>query len=126
MIEQAIQPTAEQLDTLRHMLGINKRERCKPYRDHYCANEGDPHLVAMASVGLVRLARRPSPGLPYETYVTTPLGRKLAIESQRTMLLSPAKQRYVDFLNARDADPDLTFRDFLKRTGSAPMRSEGE
>jgi hypothetical protein len=123
MTAASVSATPEQLRVLRHMLGIDKRERCEPYRDHYCANEGDEELAEMARAGLVRLARRPTPGLPYDTYVTTPRGREAAIESQRAMRLSPAQQRYHDFLNMRDACPDLTFREFLTTRGSAP-RSE--
>ena len=40
--------TTDQLQTLRHMLGIDKPdERApEPYRDHYCASRGDADKVA--------------------------------------------------------------------------------
>lgn len=134
MIEQAIQPTDEQLRILRHMLGINKRAKCEPYRDYFSANAGDPRLAEMAKAGLVVLAIPARPGRDGEAYgngevyVTTRKGRELAIASQRAMVPNRGRQRYHDFLRARDVDPDLTFRDFLRRdstAGSAPRSEVG-
>lgn len=71
-------PTPEQLDTLRHMLGINDRYTKEPTRDHYAAPIGDLSLWKMSNAGLVeRYAVRG----PYEWYRTTPAGRAAAVES---------------------------------------------
>ena len=39
--------TDEQLQTLRHMLGIDKPDEREPepYRDYYCASRGDANLA---------------------------------------------------------------------------------
>lgn len=52
---EAMELTAEQTDTLRHMLGINdSRERDpKPTRDYFCANPGDADLVELERLGMV-------------------------------------------------------------------------
>ena len=105
-------PTPEQLDTLRHMLGINDLYVAEPapYRDYYAAPIGDLILWQMANAGLVeRYAMRG----PYEWYRTTPAGRAAAVESHKRIRAPKGKRLYVKFLSVRDCCPDLTFREFL-------------
>lgn len=118
--------TDEQLRILRHMLGIDdgSKARPEPYRDHYCANAGDPQLVELARLGMVRLAGKPSPGLPYETYVTTEAGRAAAIASFRAIQAPKKKRVYLRFLEVSEVCPDLTFREFLVREEFAEIRRE--
>lgn len=117
-----IELTREQLRTLRHMLGIDRPDlaRPEPWRDYYCANPGDPELVELARLGAVRLYDTRG---GYEWYTCTPEGRTAAIASHKTIRHSPARLRYIRFLDMRECYPDLTFRQFL--TDSRYSMSEG-
>ena len=105
-------PTDEQLGTLRHMLGIT--DRCMkdplPYRDYYAAPCGDAELLAMADAGLVeRYAADPR----YDWYRTTAAGRAAAMASHKRIRASKGRRMYSQFLSVRDCWPELTFRQFL-------------
>lgn len=104
--------TVAQLQTLRHMLGIDVTDRADPvpYRDYYAAALGDPELIAMEQVGAVTCFHRDG---HYDWYRCTDAGRAAAIVSQRNMLEPKAQRRYARFLEVADAHPGLTFRDFL-------------
>lgn len=121
--------TDEQLRILRHMLGVDdRRNKVRPYRDYYCANPGDEALVELARIGAVsRYAER----YGYHWYRTTDQGKAAGIASAEARVLTPAKRRYMDFLDAKDACPDLTFKAFLTgRSSHEPDRpacgSEGD
>ena len=104
--------SVEQLRVLRHMLGINdpSMDVPKPYRDYYCANPGDPTMVELERIGAVRLYDTRG---DYAWYTCTPEGRAAGIASHKTIRYSPAKRRYIRFLDLRDCCPDLSFRQFL-------------
>lgn len=102
--------TPEQLDTLRHMLGINDLNGREPipYRDYYCANPGDPRLYELQRLGKVTIY---SAHGGYEWFRCTDEGRAEAIAS--VPKLSRGRRRYLEFLRVSDVRPDMTFRDFL-------------
>jgi hypothetical protein len=101
-----------QLRTLRHMLGINthEAERPKPWRNYYCANPGEKEMVELARLGAIEIYDTRG---GYEWWRCTDVGRATAIASHKTIRHSPAKRRYIRFLNLRECYPDLTFRQFL-------------
>lgn len=113
MSEQAQGLSPEQLDTLRHMLGINtpNHREPKPYRHYYCAAAGDRKLAELARLGAVELV--PNALWSGDYYVCTPAGRAAAIASHRTIRRSKGSRVYSKFLGIRDAFNDLTFREFL-------------
>lgn len=113
--------THEQLDTLRHMLGINDpwHSEPKPYRDYYCANPGDENMRELLRLGAVELySTRDS----YEWFKTTPAGRGAAMESYKAIRKTKSARVYSKFLDARDVWPDLTFREFITRPMFAETR----
>lgn len=104
--------TEEQLDTLRHMLGINISDKRDPpeYRDYACANPGDATMHALHAAGMVRMYLV---GNGYEWWTTTDAGKVAARASQRAMLKPKAARVYARFLEVSDVLPDLTFKAFL-------------
>lgn len=110
--DEAMKLSDKQLDTLRHMLGINTPwdARPKPYRDYYCASKGDAKLAELASLGMVRLY---STRDGYEWYCCTDAGKAAAMASHKTIRYTKAKRVYSKFLDVRDALNDLTFHEFL-------------
>lgn len=116
-------PSDEDLRILRHMLGIDDaRKLPKPYRNHYCANAGDPNLVSLAQRGLVVLSRPPSKSIPYETYIATEAGIASATSSARRRAWPRKRRVYDRYLDVKDVCPDLTFRDFLVDPEFAEIR----
>lgn len=107
-----MKPTTEQLETLRHMLGINDpyMKEPKPYRDYYAAPHGDVAMWRMALAGLVE---RYAVDRCYDWYRTTVTGRGAAMASHKAIRASKPKRLYAKFLDVRDCWPDLTFRQFL-------------
>lgn len=121
--ELVLDLSPEQLDTLRHMLGINTPDdrEPKPYRDYYCANRDDPKLKALANAGAVRLySQRDS----YDWYCCTDAGRVAAMRSHRTIRRTKGQRIYSRFLDVSDCCPDLTFRQFLTDAEFAQIRRE--
>lgn len=114
--------TPEQLETLRHMLGINtpRDKEPKPYRDYYCAAKGDKKLAELARLGAVE--RVDTVLWSGDYYITTPAGRAAAMASHRSIRYSRDTRRYCKFLSIKDALPGLTFRDFLTRSEFADAR----
>lgn len=96
------------------MLGIDdpSKARPEPYRDHFCANAGDPELVELERLGMVEPFRS-FMGDTYTTYRTTEAGRAAAIASFKTIQHPKKRRTYLAFLRASDFYPDLTFREFL-------------
>jgi hypothetical protein len=111
--------TAGQLDTLRHMLGINTpNDRApNPYRNYYAANPGDTEMAALAALGMVECYLFKTsdhfPGPCYDYFRCTEAGQLAAMRSHRTIRRSRASRRYSRFLDIRDVYPDLTFSEFL-------------
>ena len=114
--------TDEQLQTLRHMLGIDKPdERApEPYRDYYCASRGDVYLAELARIGAVRLYRQCE---HYDWYTTTDAGRAAAIASHRKIRLRKSARVYSRYLDIADVHADLTFREFLTSPDYASARA---
>lgn len=114
--------TDEQLQTLRHMLGIDKPdERApKPYRDYYCASRGDADLAELARIGAVRLYRQCE---HYDWYCTTDAGRAAAIASHQKIRRPKSKRIYSKYLDIADVHADLTFREFLTSPAYADARA---
>jgi hypothetical protein len=104
--------TDEQLRTLRHMLGIDKPEQREPqpYRNYYCADPRDEHLLALEAAGAVRMYRRCS---HYEWWTCTDAGYAAAIRSHRAIRHRKSRRVYSRFLDISDTRPDLTFREFI-------------
>lgn len=115
--------TPAQLNTLRHMLGVNTpSDRVpKPYRDYYCACAGDPEMAELAAAGAVELL--PNPHWSGDYYVCTPAGRAAAMASHRTIRRSKGSRVYCRFLSVRDCFADLTFHDFLTDPQFAETRA---
>lgn len=114
--------TPEQLDTLRHMLGINTPDdkRPKPYRDYYCASKGDAKLAEMARIGAVELYRIDE---SYEWYCCSPKGREVAMASHKTIRRSKGSRMYSKYLDVHECCPDMTFKDFLTKPEFAESRA---
>ena len=115
--------TNEQLQTLRHMLGIDEPSTPtpKPYRDYYCANPGDERMQELVRLGAVRLyAQRDG----YDWYCTTEAGRAAAMESHKRIQWPKPKRVYSKWLDVRDALPDVTFRRFLTEPRFAETRRD--
>ena len=110
----------DQLQTLRHMLGIDdpQMREPKPYRDYYCANPGDQKMRALLDAGAVVMYRRDS----YEWFTCTELGREAAIRSHKTIRAPKASRVYSRFLDVSDVCPDLTFKQFLTDPDFAETR----
>lgn len=113
----------KQLDTLRHMLGINDpyARRPMPYRDYYCANPGDAKLIELERLGAVE---KYSERGRYHWYCCTPAGRAAAIASHKDIRVTKSKRVYSKFLEVRDAFNELTFRDFLTHPDFRDARRE--
>lgn len=114
--------TPSQLDTLRHMLGINDptQSEARPYRNHYCASLTDTRkLDSLAALGLVEIYKRDN---GYLWYHCTPAGREAALASFPTFRYSRSKRRYLAFLRTREYYPDLTFKVFLTSSEHASAR----
>lgn len=111
-----------QLQTLRHMLGIDKPdERApEPYRDYYCASRGDADMAELARLGAVRLYRQCE---HYDWYTTTDAGRAAAIASHRKIRLPKSKRIYSRYLDVSDVHAGLTFHEFLTSPDYAESRA---
>lgn len=116
--------TADQLHTLRHMLGINTpNDRIpRPYRDYAAVNPGDAEFAELERLGAVECYRRSSPGYSYDYFRCTPAGRAAAMASHRTIRRTKAQRIYSKFLDVRDALNDLTFKEFLTNPEFAESR----
>lgn len=110
----------KQLDILRHMLGINNDFHQRrpfdrePYRDYFCANPGDEQLHELQRLGAVRLYSEHG---SYQWFETTSAGRKAAIDSwyamRKAKKIGKPQRIYSKFLDCRECNQDLTFREFL-------------
>lgn len=118
--------TEQQLDMLRHMLGINTPEHRvpTPYRNYAAVSPGDRLFVEMEALGVVELYRRASGPTEYDYYRCTEAGRLAAMRSHRTIRLPKSKRVYIKFLGIRDAWCELTFREFLTNPEFAQTRRE--
>lgn len=118
--------TDDQLQTLRHMLGIddpNLREP-KPYRNYYAACPGDKEMAALEEVGAVYLVSRPRQGFPYDYYACTEVGELAARRSHRKIRRTKSQRTYAKYLDYSDVCPDITFKEFLTLPEFADARRE--
>lgn len=115
--------SADQLDTLRHMLGINTpdKRRPEPYRDYYCANPGDKDLHELTRLGAVEMYSKRD---GYEWFQCTEAGRTAALASFRTIQYRKPQRIYSAFLDCRDCFADLTFHEFLTSPDYAKTRAD--
>jgi hypothetical protein len=104
--------TPDQLDTLRHMLGINTPNAPKPepFRDYYCANPGDEKLAQIEALGAVECYSKHG---GYWWYRCTDAGRAAAMASHKTIRKSKSSRVYSKYLDVSDVFPGLTFRRFI-------------
>jgi hypothetical protein len=113
----------EQLQILRHMLGIDHPgvRHPLPYRNYYCATPADAHLHELQRLGAVRLYDIRN---GYEWFCCTDAGRAAAMASVRSLRKPQRQRRYAAFLNLKDCWPDLTFRTFLTDKALRRVRDE--
>lgn len=104
--------TADHVHILQHSLGLDRDHR-DPWRNYYAAEDGDPALEALVSLDLMTRGRLLPDGQGLRYYHVTDVGIGAAL-ARLPPRRSRASQRFRRFLNARDAMPDLTFRDFLR------------
>lgn len=103
--------TSNQLDILRHSLGLDAQGHGRPYRNHYVAG-GDDIAVCDGLVELECMSRRVgselSGGDP--VYHVTVKGRAAAMPTTRRKKLT----RYRVWLKLADAFSDWNFGDWIK------------
>lgn len=119
--------TEDQLDTLRHMLGINTPyDRVpKPYRNYAAVNPGDPEFLELEKRGMVKRFARAKPGVTEDDYYRcTEKGRLEAMRSHRNIRKSRSQRRYNKYLEVSDICPDLTFKEFLTDPAFKESRKE--
>lgn len=127
--------TAEELDTLRHMLGINTPwvKRPEPTRDYFATGAGDLKMVWLELLGAVRLYATDWPLNPsLHWYCTTALGRAVAMASFKPYAAQhewyggrrrmQGARRYSKFLDYKECDSRLTFKKFLTQPEYAEAR----
>ena len=121
-----MQPTPEQLDLLRHMLGINDPSQRVPVpcRNYAAVSPGDPCYLDMAQAGLVERYRVAAGANAYDYYRCTDAGREVAMASHKTIRWSKSKRVYRKYLNVSDALTGLTFSQFLRDPQFADLRRE--
>jgi len=112
----------KQLGTLRHMLGINdpSKRRPEPYRNYYCAQKVCPELRELEQLGAVRQYASTK---QYDWFECTDDGRLAAIRSFRSIQYSKSKRRYSIFLDCRECNEGLTFKEFLTAPHYAEARA---
>jgi hypothetical protein len=118
--------TEQQLDMLRHMLGINHPEHRvpRPYRNYAAVEPGDPRFVELEALGMVERYRAAGGNTEYDWYRCTEAGQTAALRSHPTIRLSKSKRVYIRFLDLRDAYSYLTFKEFLTLPEFAQARRE--
>ena len=105
-------PSKEDIHILQHSLGLtDPYAKGRMYRNYYAAGPEEPTLDALVEKGLMVRGRTYNEGTGQYYHVTED-GKKVALEN---MPKPPSKKarRYSRFLNAKDAYPDLTFKEFL-------------
>ena len=99
-------------EILQHSLGIDRVTRV-PWRNYYCAEDGASDLEALVSAGLMERGRTINDERD-RIYIVTTEGTKRAVAALPKPL-SRGQLRYRRYLDAKDAYPDMTFRQFLER-----------
>ncbi|WP_018875257.1 hypothetical protein [Thioalkalivibrio sp. ALJ8] len=112
------------LHLLHHALGISDPAYpdLEPYRNHFMAGPGHsdmPGLERLEDEGLMVRSTHPLAGGVW-VFSATEEGRRIALETRPR--LPKSKLRYRRYLNVRDIDPDLTFREFLSNPEFAHCR----
>lgn len=115
----------EQVDMLRHMLGINdpSKPSPEPYRNYAAVERGDPLMARLVTLGLVQryaCAASELGGLHY--YCCTSAGIAVAKTSFWRRRWTKPKRIYRRFLEVSNCDPDLSFKRFLTDPEFADIR----
>lgn len=118
--------TPEQLDLLRHMLGINDPSQRvpTPYRDYAAVCPGDPSYIEMAQAGLVEIYREAAGANPNDYYCCTAAGREAALASHKAIRWPKARRVYRKYLDVSDVLTGLTFSQFLRDPQFADLRKD--
>lgn len=103
---------------LLHMLGLDADHR-KPWRNHFVTgpDEGDD-IRELVTLGYVVDVRRPGfLDARDRVFVATDAGKAAASEENQRANPPPKtnRRRYLHWLRISDADPDLTFGEYLRR-----------
>lgn len=107
--------TPSQIHILQHSIGISKRHD-KPYRNFYAvytSSDSVPDLEVLVKAGLMANGDKSpvNPDMVY--YYVTDAGREVAFKHLPKDTRTQKQKKYERFLYAKDAYPDLTFKQFL-------------
>jgi hypothetical protein len=113
----------KQLSTLRHMLGINDPtvKIPTPWRNYAAVSPDDKEFKELHSLGLVKFDGHHG---SYDYYSCTELGRLFAVKSHKDIRYKKSRRVYIKYLSVADANPDLTFKEFLTDPEFAKYRHE--
>jgi hypothetical protein len=101
------------IEILRHALGLDQSDQS--YRNYYAASEETSGLLE-SLVGRGWMVRGQDRGGGLFFYHCTSIGIAIAMEqTAKPTRRAIRKARYLRFLNAKDAYPDLTFKEFLTK-----------
>ena len=94
------------------MLGINTPgdKYPRPYRNYAAVNPGDPKYLALAAIGAIEFSGR---RFELDYFRCTDAGKEAAIKSHKSIRYGRARRVYLRFLDVRDCDCDLSFKEFL-------------
>lgn len=117
--------TDSQLDTLRHMLGINTPydKEPQPYRNYAAVPPGAAEFAKLEGLGAVEKYASPSDAFPYDLYRCTEAGKLAAMKSHKEIRKTAGARRYRAYLGLSDLCPDLTFKEFLTSSEFADERN---
>ncbi len=115
--------TNDQLDTLRHILGINTPYDRVPrsYRNCAAVNPGDLEFIELEKIGAVERYQI-AIETQYHWYQCTEAGKLVAMRSHKAIQKTKAQRRYSAYLDMTDICQDLTFREFLIAPEYAEIR----
>lgn len=110
--------TPEQLQILRHSLGVDQFGQGKMYRNHFCAGGSDETICReLVALGYMRTWAGAAedgsiPNFPYYNCSVTEEGKAAVLrESPKPPRLTRGQQRYREFLRA---DTGRSFSEWLK------------
>jgi len=116
----------KQLNTLRHMLGINDpfMKVPKSYRNYAAVNPGDKDFLELEKLGVIRKYCCAGSDTQYDYYTCTDVGKLAAINSHKNIRKRKPQRMYAQFLNIKDYCPSITFKDFLIRADYKSIRED--
>lgn len=111
--------TDEQLQVLRHSLGLDQNGHGNQYRNYYCDRTGgSPVIVGLCKLGLMVSGNKINDGRDQYFYVTE-AGRLAALKDVKPIKMSKGRKRYLAFLHA---DSGMKFGDWLKTKWAKEVR----